>query len=183
MIIAVGSTNPAKVGAVEEAWQEFNRTGTVLSASVPSGVSDQPFSDEETIEGAIHRARRAKKALDAAIGIGLEGGVTETPNGLFLCNWGALVDENGRVQLAGGARIPLPDSFRTPLNQGKELGWIMEEYSKSRSRRHLHQQPGETKRNVYPCLQTAFRTIPILQTSFIKRLVFSTSLFMLPVNP
>lgn len=61
MIIAVGSTNPAKVGAVEEAWQEFNRTGTVLSASVPSGVSDQPFSDEETIEGAIHRARRAKK--------------------------------------------------------------------------------------------------------------------------
>ena len=132
MIIAVGSTNPAKVGAVEEAWQEFNRTGTVLSASVPSGVSDQPFSDEETIEGAIHRARRAKKALDAAIGIGLEGGVTETPNGLFLCNWGALVDENGRVQLAGEARIPLPDSFRTPLNQGKELGWIMEEYSKQK---------------------------------------------------
>ena len=39
-----------------------------------SGVSPQPFSDEETIQGAINRARAAVKETGADIGIGLEGG-------------------------------------------------------------------------------------------------------------
>lgn len=136
MIIAVGSTNPAKVNAVRKTWQELDSNISVLSVSVPSGVRNQPFSDEETIQGAIHRARHAKKALNADVGIGLEGGVTETPFGLFLCNWSALVDEHGECLIAGGARIPLPDQFRTPLNEGQELGPIMDEYTKQTGTRH-----------------------------------------------
>ncbi|MBA4603529.1 DUF84 family protein [Thermoactinomyces mirandus] len=136
MIIAVGSTNPAKVNAVRETWQELVPDVTVLSASIPSGVRNQPFSDDETIQGAIHRARQAKKELNADVGIGLEGGVVETPFGLFLCNWSALADENDQCLIAGGARIPLPDQFRAPLHEGRELGPIMDEYSKQTGIRH-----------------------------------------------
>lgn len=130
MIVAVGSTNRAKVDAVRETWQELDPTVSVLPVSVDSGVRNQPFSDEETIQGAINRARRAKAALNADVGIGLEGGVAETPFGLFLCNWSALVNEHGQCLIAGGARIPLPDQFRTPLSEGQELGPIMDEYTK-----------------------------------------------------
>lgn len=136
MIIAVGSKNRAKVNAVRETWQELDPNVSVLSVSVPSGVRNQPFSDEETIQGAIHRARRAKKALSADVGIGLEGGVTETPFGLFLCNWSALINEQDQCLVAGGARIPLPDQFRAPLNEGRELGPIMDEYTKQTGIRH-----------------------------------------------
>ena len=56
-----------------------------------SEVSAQPLSDNETMTGAINRAKNALKSEDAQIGVGLEGGVVKTEHGYFLCNWGAIV--------------------------------------------------------------------------------------------
>ncbi|MBH8599572.1 MULTISPECIES: DUF84 family protein [unclassified Thermoactinomyces] len=131
MRVAVGSKNSTKVGAVEQAFQNLN--AVILSVSVPSGVSNQPLSDEETLQGAINRAENARKEMDADIGVGLEGGVAETAHGLFLCNWGALTDRNGIRVMAGGARIKLPDEFLIPLKEGKELSIIMEQYTKQKN--------------------------------------------------
>lgn len=69
------------------------------------------LSDEETMQGAINRAKRALEDGEAPIGIGLEGGVMKTEHGLFMCNWGALATSDGKVFVAGGARITLPDDF------------------------------------------------------------------------
>ncbi len=55
MKVVVGSKNKTKVGAVEKVWKD----ATITSLSVPSGVAAQPFSDEETMQGAINRAKRA----------------------------------------------------------------------------------------------------------------------------
>ena len=59
MKIFVGSANPVKVNAVLaaaiETWLDVEAQGF----SVESGVSDQPFSDEETKQGAINRAKAA----------------------------------------------------------------------------------------------------------------------------
>ena len=85
MKVVVGSKNKTKVGAVEKVWKDAE----ITSLSVPSGVSAQPFSDEETMQGAINRAKRALEEGEAPIGIGLEGGVMKTEHGLFMCNWGA----------------------------------------------------------------------------------------------
>lgn len=127
MKVAIGSQNAAKVGAVESALIGW---GAVLHpVPVPSGVSPQPLSDEETLQGAINRARRAREEAAADLGIGLEGGVVDSSAGLFLINWGALVDQSGRQWVAGGARIPLPSSFSTPLEEGKELGELMEAFT------------------------------------------------------
>ncbi|MBA4493819.1 DUF84 family protein [Paenactinomyces guangxiensis] len=131
MKVAVGSKNGTKVGAVEKAFQHLN--ATILPVSVPSGVPDQPLSDEETIQGAMNRARNARKEMEADIGVGLEGGVVQTAHGLFLCNWGALTDRNGIQVMAGGARIKLPDEFFIPLKKGKELSFVMEQYTNQKN--------------------------------------------------
>lgn len=127
ILVAVGTLNPAKIKAVEEALLSIDTQITAVKAS--SGVSEQPFSDEETIQGAINRAQNALAERGADIAIGLEGGVVETKYGMFLCNWGALALPAGKTILAGGARILLPEEIARPLSEGIELGSIMEEYT------------------------------------------------------
>ena len=126
MKIAVGSLNPAKVNAVRTIFD----TDKVLSMNAESGVSDQPFTDEETIKGAISRANDCLVNSDADFAIGLEGGVSESSYGLFVCNWGALVTRDGEQFLAGGARILLPEEVAEQLRQGRELGPVMDAFTK-----------------------------------------------------
>ncbi|PEA53218.1 inosine/xanthosine triphosphatase [Bacillus pseudomycoides] len=128
MKVAVGSKNKVKVNAVQQVLAEAE----IVSLSVPSHVSAQPFSDEETLQGASNRAKLALTEGKADIGIGLEGGVMHTDHGLFMCNWGALATKEGKLFTAGGARMKLPDEFIQPLEEGKELSEVMEDYTKQR---------------------------------------------------
>ena len=128
--IIIGSKNSAKIQAVKQVFTK--KEYTFEAVDVSSGVSDQPFSDEETITGAVNRAKQALILGNGQIGIGLEGGVEESVFGLFLCNWGALVTENKSEPpiIAGGARILLPESIAERLRLGDELGPVMDEYTK-----------------------------------------------------
>ncbi|MBS4175980.1 DUF84 family protein [Lederbergia citrea] len=130
MKIAVGSKNPVKIKAVEYTLQEARIQGSFMSIDAPSNVSEMPFSDEETMQGAINRAEYCLKHMEADVAIGLEGGVMETPFGLFLCNWGALAENGKTTLLAGGARIKLPDEIAVNLRAGEELGPLMDIYSR-----------------------------------------------------
>ncbi|MEW9110671.1 MAG: DUF84 family protein [Cytobacillus gottheilii] len=125
--IIIGSKNPAKILAAENALKEY--PAELSSFDAASNVSEQPFSDEETISGAINRARDAMQKGSGEIGIGLEGGVVETEYGLYLCNWGALYEEGQPPIIAGGARIPLPEEIAEKLRAGMELGPVMDEYA------------------------------------------------------
>ncbi len=128
--IAIGTTNKAKVNAIKEVCCHYYHKEAIFSCEeVPSGVSPQPFSDQETMQGAMNRAVNAREQGKADIGIGLEGGVLEAPQGIFLCNWGALTDGQITV-VASGARILLPEEFELPLMNGVELGKLMDEYTK-----------------------------------------------------
>lgn len=129
MKIVVGTKNPAKIQAVKNS---FGMAADIIGVNVPSGVREQPFSDEETITGAINRAKNALAETNRAIGIGLEGGVTETPYGLMLCNWGAVVVKGYEHHplIAGGARILLPEEISNRLLKGEELGPVMDDYCK-----------------------------------------------------
>lgn len=127
MKIAIGSKNPAKIHAVQDTLirEGFN----FVSLDVDSKVSDQPFTDEETILGANNRALAALEETGSLLAIGLEGGVVETSGGMILCSWGVLVHSDGRKWIAGGARIPLPEEIRARLLKGEELGPLMAEYT------------------------------------------------------
>ncbi|UCZ52326.1 DUF84 family protein [Bacillus shivajii] len=126
MKIGIGSTNEAKVQAVKSV---FNDTYDIEALSVQSEVSNQPFSDLETKQGAIHRARNIVLNDSFEIGIGLEGGVAEENHQMFICNWGSLVTKSGQVFIAGGARIPLPDEIADELRKGEELGDVIDRWT------------------------------------------------------
>jgi len=128
MKICIGTKNPAKIAAVQEGFQLYENA-SFLSLNIPSLVSEQPFSDEETIQGAINRAKGAVSKGAGDIGIGLEGGVQQMKDGLYICNWGALATKDGEVFIAGGARIPLPSEIEEQLLLGEELGPVMDKYA------------------------------------------------------
>lgn len=127
--VAVGSTNPVKIKAVCSAFAKMGLDAEVTGVEVDSKVSEQPFSDEETIEGAINRARAALKSAQGApfdYGIGLEGGVVQTPYGMFVCNWGAVVNAREVTGIGGGHRVLLPPALVDGLNKGEELGDVID---------------------------------------------------------
>lgn len=134
MRIAVGSQNPAKIGAVRTAFETMDLVVEVIGIDVSSGVHNQPFSDAETIQGAVTRAKNvlANPPVDGHAydyGIGLEGGVVETPFGLFVCNWGAVANRDGIVGIGGGHRIELPQAIAEHLHRGEELGNVIDEWA------------------------------------------------------
>ncbi|AYV74135.1 MULTISPECIES: DUF84 family protein [Niallia] len=127
MKVCIGTNNKAKVKAVKNCLEKDTAI-EFATFNVSSGVSEQPFSDEETIKGAVNRAKAALQEGAGEIGIGLEGGVHRTNDTLFLTNWGALVWKDGTTYIASGARIPLPKEIETKLVAGRELGPVMDEY-------------------------------------------------------
>jgi len=80
MIINVGSQNKVKIEAVTEVFSEFDQFKNleVVSLDVPSSVSVQPCSLEETIAGARNRATAAFKE-GCRYSIGLEAGIMPLP--------------------------------------------------------------------------------------------------------
>lgn len=137
MKIIIGSKNPAKIAAVKESF--ITEEAEFVSLDVPSGVNEQPFSDEETIRGAINRATSALEQGKGDIGIGLEGGVQETSHGLLICNWGALAVPDSQPIIAGGARLLLPAEVASRLRAGEELGPVMEDYA---NKKNVRKQEG-----------------------------------------
>lgn len=128
-LIAVGSTNPAKVSAVIAVARRVWPDACVRGIDVPSGVSEMPMSDEELRRGALERAKRARAALDADLGLGLEGGVARHGDLYFVCGWVATVDRGGHVGLGATGRVLLPDDIARRLREGDSLGEIMDELS------------------------------------------------------
>src|SRR5699024_3441450 len=116
----------AKLQAVQRVFPDEK----VVSMDAASHVSAQPFSDEETMQGAINRAKQCADHTPDGMGIGLEGGVMYVGDRLFLCNWGALAVHNGDIFTASGARLALPQEFNEPLENGAELGDVMDAYTK-----------------------------------------------------
>ncbi|PID20691.1 inosine/xanthosine triphosphatase [Sporosarcina sp. P3] len=130
MKFVLGSENQAKKRAVVHIIKRFLENSTITSASVPSSVSAQPMSAEETRQGAINRSIATAKD---AYGIGLEGGVHMMGDTMYLCNWGALTTPEGETFTAAGAQIPLPEELADEIHRGKELGEVVDAYFKKQN--------------------------------------------------
>jgi inosine/xanthosine triphosphatase len=128
MKLAVGSTNPVKInsakGGIEKA---TSKTVIAEGFNVPSNVSDQPFGDEETKNGAISRALGAwnsyteKYQENPDFSIGLEGGIVKIEDKMECCAW--MVIYNGSIfGSSRTATFQLPTAIVDLVNQGMELG-------------------------------------------------------------
>ncbi|MDR7426228.1 MAG: inosine/xanthosine triphosphatase [Armatimonadota bacterium] len=127
--IAVGSQQPAKVAAATVVLQRAFPGAEVVALGVEGGVGPLPLSVEETIRGALERARRALREGGADLGVGIEDGLEETPHGTFLGSWAAAIDRRGRVGLGAGMRILLPPEVVQAVRRGEDLGQIVREHS------------------------------------------------------
>ena len=124
---AIGSTNPAKVRAVERALAALAPGCTVVPLDVASGVGAQPFGDAATRAGALARARSALARGGADIGFGLEGGVELEGGRVWLLSWVAAIDPSGREGYASGLRMLLPPKLAGGLRSGAELGALVDD--------------------------------------------------------
>lgn len=105
MKLAVGSTNKVKINAAKEgAMQSFlgNQEIEAEGFDVPSNVSDQPFGDIETQQGAVTRAKNAyeeyvkKYNTNPDFAVGLEGGVMNSVHESELECFAWIVIYNGK---------------------------------------------------------------------------------------
>lgn len=80
MKIIVGSVNPVKISAVAESLILYSHLAgaEVSGLEAASGVSDQPKTLEETVRGAMNRAKGVFKDCDYSFG--LESGLMAVPN-------------------------------------------------------------------------------------------------------
>jgi inosine/xanthosine triphosphatase len=125
--IAVGSTNPVKIAAARAVLSVFAPNARIEGVAVASTVADQPVGDDETIRGALARAIAARHALDAELGVGLEGGIVEQLDGsMTTCAWAAIVDANDRRGIGGSLAMPLPHAVAEMIRGGMELGHAMD---------------------------------------------------------
>jgi inosine/xanthosine triphosphatase len=126
-IVAVGSKNPVKIGAVRAVLAQVAPNARVEGIAVASTVPDQPIGDDETIRGAIARAVAARAALGADLGVGVEGGVVEEAGGgLRTCAWAAVVGEHDRRGIGGSLAMRLPAAVADLVRGGVELGHAMD---------------------------------------------------------
>ncbi len=79
LTVVVASKNPVKINAAIGGLKSMVPELKLIAEPVvvPSGVADQPLSDEETLTGAINRVENAYIAYPQAdLWIGIEGGTT-----------------------------------------------------------------------------------------------------------
>ena len=95
MKVAVGSTNPVKVGAVRSVIERVWPDAAVVGLDVHTGVRAMPMSDEECQVGARNRATAARQLATADLGVGIEAGVHEENGVLMLTAWTVIVNGRG----------------------------------------------------------------------------------------
>lgn len=127
MEITVGSQNPIKIKATENVFKRvFGENVRANGVKVDSGVFHTPCSFEETAQGAINRAKRALEKIPADFGVGLEGGYEETKFGVFIVGVVAVINKEGKLGISRGNGILLPKKIVKELEQGEELGEIID---------------------------------------------------------
>lgn len=132
MLIAIGSSsqNPTKVNATLLGFQTVWPDEVIETIGIPveSGVSDQPATDEETIQGATNRAARALEASSADYGVGIEGGFHKIGEYWFECGWVVIVDRHGTTGIASTERFLLPPKLKVIIDQGNHLGSAIDQF-------------------------------------------------------
>jgi inosine/xanthosine triphosphatase len=129
MRVAVGSTNPVKVRAVEEVLREFYPEIEVFGVEVSSKVSAQPLGMEETVRGAVNRARAALK--HGELGVGIEAGLVEVPFAItgYMDVQFCAISDGEVITLGAGSGFEYPPSVIRQVLRGREVGEVMEELS------------------------------------------------------
>ena len=123
--IVVGSKNPVKINAAKNAISDMFslKEAACIGCHAPSGVADQPMSNEETYQGAVNRVCNATQAIpEGDFYVGLEAGI----EGNVTFAW-MVIESNGQRGESRSASLMLPPQVIEKLAHANELGDVMDE--------------------------------------------------------
>jgi len=127
MQVTVGSKNPVKLKATRNVLEKIYPQLTVSTVDADSEVPDQPMGKEQTITGAIKRAKNAY-TTDVDLSVGIESGLMETPHsltGYLDMQWCAIYDGD-KITLGVSAGFEYPPMVVEEVLKGKEVGEVMD---------------------------------------------------------
>ncbi|MGC9356254.1 MAG: inosine/xanthosine triphosphatase [Anaerolineae bacterium] len=163
MRVVVGSTNPVKIEAAKTVLGRVLGPADVQveAVAVGSGVSPQPWGDEETRRGALNRAEAVLQRTGADLAVGFEGGVLEVGGELYTSAWCAVMRRDGVLGLAGGENTLLPPAVVHDLRSGRELGTAIDALIGEKNTKHRGGAIGALT-NGYLDRQSAYEHLLIL---------------------
>ena len=123
-LIIVGSKNPVKISCTDAAFhQAFTGSFLVEGLNVGSEVSDQPYGDNETFQGAFNRAKNSKTVFpEADYWVGIEGGVNLVDGEMHAFAWVVVLDKDSKMGKAKTSTFFLPKAITELFEAGMELG-------------------------------------------------------------
>ena len=163
MKVIVGSKNPVKLNATRNILKKIYGEIEVSSIDVESCVPDQPFGLDETIKGAVNRAKEAySDKVDLSVGI--ESGLMETPKtitGYIDLQWCAIFDGD-RITLGVSSGFEYPPEVVKEVLNGFEVGDVMDRITgitdlgtKKGAVSHLSKDMLDRTENTEQCVLTA----------------------------
>ena len=108
--VVVASTNPVKLASAKLAFARVmpDTVCEFIPVSAPSGVSDQPMSDAETLRGARGRVSSARGMVpDADYYWGMEGGCEDIGGEVICAAWIVVTARDGLEGKAKTGMMPL----------------------------------------------------------------------------
>lgn len=134
MNITLGSTSEDKYTILVDCLDKLKiKYSKITQKSVNSDISEQPLSKEETIIGAINRAKNAYKITNDKnnlIAIGLEGGL-EKKNGYYNLFCATAIYDGNNIYIGTSDLIPLPREVSAHIQNNHKFGIKIREYAQN----------------------------------------------------
>lgn len=141
-VCIVGSKNPVKLNAAREALSLSLALPALeaIGVSVPSGVPEQPLNTAQTRQGAINRVKACLAEADARSReqdwfIAIEGGVDMFDDGPATFAF-VVIYHQDTWSVGRSANLPLPASVFQALQNGEELGPLMDKLFNTENIKH-----------------------------------------------
>ncbi len=122
--VVVASRNPVKARATLAGFERMfpEAEFRLHTVSVESGVSHQPMTEAETLQGAENRARAARESVsEGDYWVGIEGGIEDMVEGMLAYAW-IVVLSSGPTGKGRTGGFLLPESVARRVRAGQELG-------------------------------------------------------------
>ena len=123
--VIIASQNPVKIQATQTCFErlfpkeDFQFDGV----AVDSGVSQQPWDNKETHQGAVNRAKAARQHQpEADFFVGMEGGVEKVAGVWQAFAWMVVFDKTGKMGEGRTGVFIIPRVVGKLLDDGVELG-------------------------------------------------------------
>ncbi len=125
--LVVGSKNPVKVNAAKTTLATYFPECEIDCRGVdaPSGVADQPLGEHDTLIGAQNRVSHCQAHYDADFYMAMEGGAASFEYGAATFAY-VVISHKGSQSVGRSCNLPLPQSLYAKLEQGEELGDVMD---------------------------------------------------------